>query len=738
MEAHVGDEARRRTFREQQAAALHELAQLQQAVEAHARAHVVGLVNAAKMRSVGALAIWHRRAGHRTAIQQVGGVATDVGIDDHIEPIEHARVADLLFGNRGVRHAQTIEGVAHPALILRRNPRVHDRDARQRDGVRGDADVGSRRGIQPQRRNAGANGRRIGEQEGAGGIRRGTDRERAVGDAHACASDLPRQHRRAPVAEVRDDQRAARSSDATHDHGIDGEQPHRFRQHGGVGDLERRHVPQQVHRPAGVVVWLRVGWLEALQRQHGARELRVRLIQTHDPVAAGDDHGVMSTGQRERGGRLVDLGALRAEQVHHLRGLGGAALTAWHDERIRRGAQSARDGTFGFGDGILEILLTIVRHVPQRDQDSRLLIIHVAANAPTNAVDGWIGPVPLHRRRGGRQLHVVLAVGAARRVRLVEAADRIVQVRDRQAVVGRPAIVELVREHARQSAARELRDLAVGQREPLVDLDCVVLGVVRTRAGAGVQERHRLVQVVRDRRPPVEEGLEEGARQFERQRHAVTVVVVSDILAPVRHADVGVRRQVQPPVLLVEVHVVVTPVHFPHRDDHRDHVLADAANVLAVVNGEAIQQFDHRLRTPRLGGMQRTAEQVHRLAHTQQFRTFRRRQATRVGQLAQDRLVVIELRNSRFIGDDRHHHLAPFLGLPQAHDLHAIAGRIHRTVVLRRFCAVRKTPDRARHVAQCLQRRRDRGGRRQIVHHVGDELVLRMRRREFSDPCGVG
>ena len=63
-EAHVGDELRCGTFREQQATALDEATQRQQAIEAHTRSHVVGLVNAAKLRRFSRLLPRHWRTGH--------------------------------------------------------------------------------------------------------------------------------------------------------------------------------------------------------------------------------------------------------------------------------------------------------------------------------------------------------------------------------------------------------------------------------------------------------------------------------------------------------------------------------------------------------------------------------------------------------------------------------------------------------------------------------------------------
>ena len=127
----------------------------------------------------------------------------------------------------------------------------------------------------------------------------------------------------------------------------------------------------------------------------------------------------------------------------------------------------------------------------------------------------------------------VRGVGAAVAERLVEAADRVVAVGDIEHVVRRPAVVEAVRPDAGHAALRHLLDLVIGERLPLVDDDRIEPRVVRTGAGRGVEERHRLVQVVKHRRMIVEKRRHLVARQRQRHAQAVAVVVVRDVLAPV-------------------------------------------------------------------------------------------------------------------------------------------------------------------------------------------------------------
>ena len=396
MEAHVGHELRGGTLGEQQATTLDEATQGQQAVQAHAGAHVISLVRPAQLRCAAALAIRHGRSGHGATVEQIGRGAADMRIDHDVELLEHAGCANLLLGDRRERHAESIECVPHPPFVLRRDPRVHDRDARQRERVRRDTGVGAGDCRKAQRRDACTNRRCIGDEKGTGRVAGAVQRERAVGDANTCASHLPRHNRRAPVAEMRDDQRGTRAGQRARDVRVGGQHAHRLHEHRGIGDLECGDMTQQVHRPAGIVVRLRITGLEALQRQHRARELRVRLVESHDPVARLDSHGVLPCTERERRRCLVHFRALRAEQVHHVGRFCGMALPARHHERIRCRPQSARDRALGLRDGVLEIFLAVVRHMTQCDQYARLLVVDVAANAPANTVHRRVGPVPLY------------------------------------------------------------------------------------------------------------------------------------------------------------------------------------------------------------------------------------------------------------------------------------------------------------------------------------------------------
>ena len=290
VKAHVRNELRCAAFGEQQAAAFDELAQRQQAVVAHARTHVFRLIDAAELRRVAGLLPRYCGPRHRSSVQQCGRTGADVRIHHHVELVEQTGSLDLLFRDTGERHAQSIERVTHPAFVLRRRPRMHDRDARQCDRMRGDRDLGCCDDVHAKRCRRCAHGRRIGHDKGAGRIRSPADRECGVGNAHTCTGDFPRKDRRAPVTEMRNDERTTGAGDSTGDARIGRHHLHWATKDRTVGDLERRHMPQQIHCPAGVVIRLRIARFEALQSKHRARKLCVRLIQAHDPVARFDLH----------------------------------------------------------------------------------------------------------------------------------------------------------------------------------------------------------------------------------------------------------------------------------------------------------------------------------------------------------------------------------------------------------------------------------------------------------------
>ena len=118
-----------------------------------------------------------------------------------------------------------------------------------------------------------------------------------------------------------------------------------------------------------------------------------------------------------------------AEEIDEVGSLGNVTLASRDDERIRCGGFSSLDHPLSFCNVVLEKRLLVIRHILECDQRAGLLIVDVATDAPFHSVDGRIRAIPCARCCICLETHGV-TVGAARRVRLVEAADRVVKVRD--------------------------------------------------------------------------------------------------------------------------------------------------------------------------------------------------------------------------------------------------------------------------------------------------------------------
>src|SRR5687767_10530247 len=100
---------------------------------------------------------------------------------DDVEPVERTGPPEQLVGYVRVRHTHPVERVAHPTLVLRLDPRVHERYARQRDRALTRLYRAHRYGVQPERLHSGA--RAIFTPiyyERASGIGDAVDRERGV------------------------------------------------------------------------------------------------------------------------------------------------------------------------------------------------------------------------------------------------------------------------------------------------------------------------------------------------------------------------------------------------------------------------------------------------------------------------------------------------------------------------------------------------------------------------------
>ena len=245
-------------------------------------------------------------------------------------------------------------------------------------------------------------------------------------------------------------------------------------QHRCVVDRTQRDIANVLQRPPGIVVRRWIVRPVVLFAEVALRERPIRLIERHDVVTRRD----VRTAGLERLIRASHLDSVKAEQVHEIRRLDRPRLARGNDERVRSvlGVPPLHS-PHTLAIELVQIAMPIARHVVQRDEQSRLLVIDVVANAPPHAVERRVGPEPFDRGLTIGKLHGV-TVGSARGVRLVESADRVVPVCHPEHVVGSPAVVEIMGPHAGEPATRQRRDLLERELVPLADDDGVELPVV--------------------------------------------------------------------------------------------------------------------------------------------------------------------------------------------------------------------------------------------------------------------
>ena len=345
--------------------------------------------------------------------------------------------------------------------------------------------------------------------------------------------------------------------------------------------------------------------------------------------------------------------------------------------------------------------------------------------------EGRIRSKPLAARRGGRRRHDVWIGTIA--LNFVETPDRVVAVRDEEHVVRDPAVIEAVGPHAGHAAPRHLHHVVLGEHPPLVDRDGIDRLVVRARAGRRIQIGLRFVQVVQDRRLPIEVDALDGPREREKLTHPVAVVVVLHVLAPVH------ERQPRGAFGLFLVEIVgidhlLAAVHLDDRRDQRDDVGADVLDEGRVFHREPVRHLHQHLWTAGLRRVHAAREVVDRLGRANELLRLLLGGLPRVRELREHGLVLVDRLDRGFVGDRGHDHVAPFLGLSDVPDGHAIRRLVERGKVAMDVGGMGEDAGRPGHVAEKFERRGYRIGGRQVI----DELGRNPRVREvFLDLGGV-
>ena len=188
-----------------------------------------------------------------------------------------------------------------------------------------------------------------------------------------------------------------------------------------------------------------------------------------------------------------------------------------------------------------------LRRVLQRGEHARLAVVRVVAHRPVEFAGRRQRPEPLARRlvaaarrgRGrigagarppvvapprpvvggpptpfapvpfGLPRRIFVRVRAAVALDLVHPDHAVVVRRHEREIAGRPHVDEAVRPHAGHAVLGHLRHLEVREHRQLAVEDRIESRVLRRLAAEGVEERLRLVQVVHDRRVPLQVPVEQ-------------------------------------------------------------------------------------------------------------------------------------------------------------------------------------------------------------------------------------
>ncbi len=345
----------------------------------------------------------------------------------------------------------------------------------------------------------------------------------------------------------------------------------------------------------------------------------------------------------------MHLDGLAAKQVDHAIDLGLILLAAGNHERMRRLVGAFLHRVDRLAVVVLHDHGGELRGELERGQHAGLRVVDRVADRPIHfAGGGRHGPVPLPRGLRARQARL-LGVGAALVEDFVHPQHAVVVGRGKSEVAGRPHVDEAEVPHARHAVAGELVDL-VGRKERQLRIeDRVEIRVLRRLAAERVEQRLRFVQVVPDRRQPVEVPVQVGAQRIDAVID-VAVVVVEHVLAPVGRAAVVFTAVVELVDLVgvVPIDVAIAAVDVGRAGDAHDHVVANLLDVGLVAHGQPVGQLDHRFGRIGFGAVEAGADVIVRLRRRDQLLHLRVGEPARVGQLAHVLPVDLEVLDVRF------------------------------------------------------------------------------------------
>src|ERR1035437_8766191 len=157
------------------------------------------------------------------------------------------------------------------------------------------------------------------------------------------------------------------------------------------------------------------------------------------------------------------------------------------------------------------------------------------------------------------------------------------------------------------------------------------------------------MQIVEDGGVPFEYALGEVLGDLEILAHAVAIVVVLHVLAPVheRQALAGAL------VVVIGVDFALAAVHFNNGGDKGDGVIADGLNERGLFDDQAVGELDEHFGAAGFGRVYAAVGPVEGLAGLDELAGLRVGKLARVAELGEDVLVFIEVPDGGLVGDGR-------------------------------------------------------------------------------------
>ena len=340
----------------------------------------------------------NRRAVHRQPVDDLLRIVRDERQYQHIELPQQVAPVELLNAQVGVRNLQHVERVPHPTFVLRVEPGVHECNPRQVQLMPCDS-RSSRHADDGESERF----RCLSNPSLEPGHRRDDCCASPPRPLIDCERVFARKHVHIPESEpeldetglrCRRDQKGLCPPDTRHltpDARICRQECRRRMQHRRIADRMQRDVAQVLQRPTGVVVRWRVVRPVVLFAEIALRERSVGLVEQDDVIARCD----VDASGLERLIGAPHLHAVEAQQIDEARRLDRPCLVRGDMERVGPVLRPpALDGAYTLAIELIEVAMAVPRHVVQRDEQRRLLVIDVIANAPPHPIERRVGPEP--------------------------------------------------------------------------------------------------------------------------------------------------------------------------------------------------------------------------------------------------------------------------------------------------------------------------------------------------------